>query len=52
MEAALKEELRRAQAETKKRNRRQALRTFFGRGILVKICFAFLCLFLWAQEAA
>ncbi len=45
MEAALKEELRRAQAETKKRNRRQALRTFFGRGILVKICFAFLCLF-------
>ena len=46
MEAALKEELRRAQVETKKRNRKQAIRTFFGRGLLVKICFAFLCLFL------
>ncbi len=46
MEMTLKEELRRAQAETKKRNRKQAIRTFFGRGILVKICFAFLCIFL------
>lgn len=45
MEATLKEELRRAQAETKKRNRRQTIRTFFGRGFLVKVCFAFLCLF-------
>ena len=46
MEMTLKEELRRAQAETKKRNRKQAIRTFFGRGIMVKICFAFLCIFL------
>lgn len=46
MEAVnIKEQLRLAQIETKKRNRRQMIRTFFGRGFLVKACFAFLCLF-------
>ena len=33
------------QALTKKRNRKQMLRIFFGRGILVKICTVFLVLF-------
>lgn len=33
------------QALTKKRNRKQMLRIFFGRGILVKICTIFLVLF-------
>lgn len=33
------------QALTKKRNRKQMLRIFFGRGILVKLCTAFLILF-------
>ena len=46
MEMTMKEELRKAQAETRKRNRKQMIRTFIGRGILVKVCFAFLCLFL------
>ena len=46
MEAlTIKEELRRAQQETRKRNRRQAIRTFFGRGILIKFCFAYLVVF-------
>lgn len=34
------------QAETRKRNRQQSIRIFFGRGIIVKICFAILVLFL------
>ena len=33
------------QALTKKRNRKQMLRIFFGRGILVKVCTVFLVLF-------
>lgn len=33
------------QALTKKRNRKQMLRIFFGRGILVKVCTVFLILF-------
>ena len=33
------------QKETKRRNRRQMLRIFFGRGILVKLCTAFLIVF-------
>jgi peptide/nickel transport system permease protein len=34
------------QAKTKKGNRRQSIRIFFGRGFIVKICFAILVLFL------
>jgi len=33
------------QAETRKRNRQQSIRIFFGRGIIVKICFGILAFF-------
>lgn len=39
------ENMQEIQALTKKRNRKQMLRIFFGRGILVKICTVFLILF-------
>ena len=39
------ENMQEIQALTKKRNRKQMLRIFFGRGILVKVCTVFLVLF-------
>ena len=39
-------DLQRMQKEVKRRNRKQTLKIFFGRGIIVKLCFAVLILFI------
>ena len=38
--------IKQIQKETARRNRRQTLRIFFGRGIIVKVCSAILILFI------
>lgn len=42
----------RLQKETQKRNRKQALRIFFGRGLIVKVCTAIVVLFLFVAVFA